>query len=1689
MTQLNAGYHPVVLGADTTDIEAGTLRRIGNFFTMGVPSAATSGLLSIYNSFVPYLGGNYWEAEDAVRTAFGDTTADYYMERKDALDIVGLVATAIIPGSLGLKAVKLARAGAPLGHISTALGYTSSRSSFWLQQGIKETAESGGVMRSLLESTARRRQALWETADQALLSTAAEIAIVGTMHNSPVFNDWTASDFAWNMALGAGIGGVFGGGFNSIAARGVYKQSAKAVQDALRGVDVIYLPTRTTFPKGTELAESISNMIANPNTERVLDFNYVYRGEASQAVINITPQMTKARADAVKLAQQQLAIRFNELAAGNATVGQAMFRFISTAVEDTRALGKDSGEVMNVIHSYLENVSKVGPVSLDALNIQRRKFYINLEPKGDTRLEQLVDSFSAVRGPKTTKQAYAIRPGFAVEDLNVVTAGQVGSNKLTEIWATAPQADVVQLLDGTFRFNPRSAKIARVKENLHEVQLYLDLRTADLTPEALPQFGDTILKDKFASSVDFISSGQQSFRMPASVVANLGADPLEATARFAWASDRSLAELQKITGGNINLHDFALVQRLLELAPEASESALKNFNLITPRGTIPVSTIENLKQYVDTARLNYLAEFLDRIKNDATIPEARIIAANLGVTQDWVEEAIESGFALPTRATVLETAAAKQPTTIAMTWTFDDTAAMTKSAIYKLTMGPSFIAHQALAQHYKQVINTQVTSNAVRASLGADADLIIDFETFLPTREGRTAAQTADADGAGASIWGAANADYGDRGGLAAQASGSNVAQLNMRRRDAVVETLAPYVNNLRSSPEAAAELSIVTTALRKSPLKYVFESEDSLRIVNYEAKKYAIANKIDLDEAIEIFAQADKKYPQSFNFQHVTAADLMRAHANINHKRQGNLTPLWNAVGLTRKLPEEAIVYAPPINTRRYPHYAFVRTKNKIGVTQAMSVITAKNEDQLRALAAKVSDDYDVLFSKDIANFHKAQGDYDYGLTLTDTLIDSDLARKGVFADHIPETRYQNVMEDYLYFHAGQEQKHIRLAVQVQNRRWFSEMNFLSEQYRRVSESRVGGFGKQLQAKVADPFGDYIKTALDVSKQQEFPLLDSLNDFIDGVGIRMGEAYESAFRDAKAGLISWEEANKVAARFGLGMPYTDEAAYMLANERYPVNFIREGIQKINMVLATTLLRFDMAHTLVTMMSTPITAGTEMASILGRLAKHDPTLGVLNELTKVKVPGMANVYVPSWQKLLMESSQDYWRPGKEALVGRFKNIGAVKGITQQFHEIMDVVSFNPAINPSKWMNNIDAAVETTSKLTGNTFAEEFARFVSANMMKRLTDPLVAAGKLSIKEQDAFIITYTNRAQGNYTTSQRPILFQGTTGAAISLFQTYFFNVMQQLFRHTQAGDKKTLMLFAGLQSSIFGLNGLPFFDAVNTHIIGSWMAGNPTHQDAYGVLPGANKELGDWMLYGTASAFPLFSGSMPALFTRGDLNPRHITIVPHNPLDVPAVAASLKLINTLISTGRNIGGGADITDALLQGLQHQGWNRPLAGFGQLLAGQSTTASGTLISAANDLQATTWLGSLAERFVEFDGAARLLGARPMDEAIALDTVFRQKTYQALDRARIERLGRVVKTKLHGGEFPTHEELDEFILEYVSRGGRIENFNRALQRWNRDANVSMVNRLAARLHTPYGQTLMTIMGGEPLPDHVN
>jgi len=82
---------------------------------------------------------------------------------------------------------------------------------------------------------------------------------------------------------------------------------------------------------------------------------------------------------------------------------------------------------------------------------------------------------------------------------------------------------------------------------------------------------------------------------------------------------------------------------------------------------------------------------------------------------------------------------------------------------------------------------------------------------------------------------------------------------------------------------------------------------------------------------------------------------------------------------------------------------------------------------------------------------------------------------------------------------------------------------------------------------------------------------------------------------------------------------------------------------------------------------------------------------------------------------------------------------------------------------------------------------------------------------------------------------------------------YQFNLMQQLFRYVGEGSRKDIATMLGLQSTLYGIQSLPAFQFINTHIVGQ-LSGNQEHRDAYDVTYGvAGRTAGDFVLYGIPS--------------------------------------------------------------------------------------------------------------------------------------------------------------------------------------------------------------------------------------------
>lgn len=1631
---------------DTVRVQAGgksLLDQVGDAATAGVAGATVSALTSIYNTGVEVanvFGADVQKADTARILADVDQNwAKYYQENQGVIDTVGFIGGSFIPGGLALKGLQLARAGKAAGAFGTVLRYTQVQQEAALTRGLQEVAQTGGSVFARMNANKLTAMA-FGAADNVLQTAVFETAAAATMHASPFFANESFGDIVWDITKTSLTGGLLGGGVEALFTNRIFRDAGKAVDKTTRKYDTIISLDKMNMNFGDETYNLIDELYRLPKEvlsgDQKIVYNYKLNGQDFSPELKIGPLLERKLAETTTKVMQTVQERLTNIVAGDVTIGKPFAQAMLDIMQQGAKENVGEALTRQALGDHLLGLKHIEGMGATPIDFTKEIVYVT--PGATVQKGESVAAFLSNKKVTDRDQGYRI-----VGDLKDAKMGVVGIDGATIKQVHAAGFDGALLENGKISINPLSTIFRPIGTNMEDTSMRMIFNTVSKTTSdsAVPTAADiaTIANPIKVTSTGVIT-GDRTMQFSLTNF-NAEQDTVQATARHLWASS-----LRDVSDTVVDARDFSVLDAMVHNNKIVGEGV----QIRMPDGSLRnVDEIGNLSSFVTDQKIEYARSRYEALKTGDLDP--REVAYQINSQHKWIEDMVAHGFdntkLLSENSTrPLSSYAARENVVLVYDRAIKDT--MMKSGDFPT-------AH--LAFEYRKQIAVQKAQEAAAAVLRDDFTRLIDFNADQLT-------QKFDATGVGATGAGFANANYGDMGRLWAQDVGKTVALIAQRRVNAALDRIQPFAAALVTNPKDGAELAAVLTKVRLSsePLS-LFEGN----LVDLESKK----------KMMLALNAGDLKTANAINFTtqiplSERVSQFLEAHHELHQRQLDDRVTLANAQGTVLHWDRDAL-YLPPIDTRKVPFFAFVRQAEGAAMsTSEVAMITARTPEELQRLAGAVGKDYQVIYKGDTELFHKAQGDYDYTRALNQPTLDPFLRKEGKLGDFLPSFEPKAAVEDFVMYHTRKEQQLTRDAVEVKYAQTFNELRWLSDQNTKVEKSKFQFLGQAAQKTITDPFGDYIKTALNISKRSEFTLWHQANEFVDALGTRAYQAVEKAMLDAKGGAISWEEGNALMTRMGLGTPFSSQEAFLTAQVGNDRNLIKQAISKGNMLLSTVGLRLDWANSLLNIISTPILLGTEMQSIK-RAVRSDPEMaGKLAELTSVMDPQSGQA-VPSTMKLLMNAVRNYWTPeGKELIKGRYTDIGAIKDILSMHHEMMSDLSLTPNIVPKEWAKKVSAWTDKASTFTGNNFAEQFTRFVSADVMRQMTDPLVAAGKMGAKEQDAYISVFVNRVQGNYTASQRPIMFQGTIGAAVGLFQTYQFNMFQQLFRHIENRDGRAIAVMGGLQTSVFGLNGLPMFEAINTHLIGQANI-NEGHQDAYSfAVRAAGKPLADWALYGSASAFPIFTDKMPALYTRGDLNPRHVTIVPTSFDQVPVVEASSRFVGNLIGMAKQIGNGNTAVGTMLYGLEHNGLSRPLAGIAQSIQGFTTTGGGNLISAASDFNAIAT-------------ASRILGAKPMDEALALNAMFRTNAYKAADRARQEDLGTVVRQRIRDGNLQESEILD-FQSRYAAVGGRIDGFGAAMQRWTKGATQSVVNKLADSQKTSYGQRMNEIMGGDRLDD---
>ena len=1705
--------------ADTANVQAGGpsfLEQAGDAITYGAGAAVLSGLGSIYNTAaagINLLGGNVEEINTYKKLQEIDTNwADYYKQNETAVDVVGFIASSFIPGTAAVKGLNMARAGSGAGAFGRALGFARTKQAEALDAALVELAAEGGTVFSRINKN-KLAAIGWGFADQTLTAAAFETGVALTMKQSPLLADDSWWDIGKTALMGAAFGGVIGGSIDGLILNKSFKTAVKAIDGKQRNYDYASSLDGVSLDVGDKAFAIANSLVDLPKdvlpADKILELSFhLAAGPATRKV-----DISKILGNTLESTKRSSLLDFEttlQQLSSDSTVTQSFAHFALDRFTKLRDAGATPAQIKDQLGDILFELKAVRAAVDEPMVAGQDLWYFKKAMSAEdlAKIENITDWEKSIRsntpfGDNAYKKPYIFlgsneqRLQSFKDAAYIGREGDNGFKNLSEAWKAGK--DVAFLPDGTLRVNDSSKLWKRVDDPVYGSSRFINTRTGAITENTVLTAADRLAKGKSLADVDGqkipVYLKKDAVYLPTKSGTKVidmkkfrpDGDTEYFTARHAWASKLSDKDLPD----TIDVTDFSLMDRLRTRALTGSTDGSDASPLITSGDRVLGTADEiGLVDVIKSAKLSEAQRLFMEAAEAGKELDVRAVAYQLNVDAQWLENAVASRFKEsmagtldigskqidPQQGIALDLASyTRRENLIAefsrpsqfreldlitpeMTWQQKRNLIQESVA----ASGGQFVTGElAWGMRVREAV--QLNRNAATAVLGSErANQLIDLS--------QDAAKLADSTGVGASTFGSANANYGETLKLWAQDTGKHTHKWIQEEVDTVVTAMGSVSIKLRADPEGAAELGILTNLLRSSEDKYVWSSLTPKQLILKELK--AVENdpvkyKAALDDATGNGKRA------MIDVESDTAVEFLKTHTSLNSDRLNKRTVLNNAKGFQSNIDPD-VVYVPPIDTTYFQHFAFVRpVQGKAFGTSEVSMVFGRNAEELSKRISSIDkDNFSVITKQETEKFYKAKDAYDFDLTINEPRINSELKRSGALSNFQPEVRPENLIEDYLRWHQNQAGRLVRDSVETYYAQQVAELRKLGESYADVATSQFAGTLRKTKTEIANPIDDYVKTALDVSKRSEYTFLHQANEFVDALGTRAYQAVSSVFGDAQKGMVSWTQANAQMEKMGIKGVYSSQEDFFAANVPRDRNIVKEYVSKANAFLANTVLRLDFFNSIVNVVSTPMMLGTELASIRNLMGKDPALLGKLAELTSIKIPGADGLAVPSTTKLIANAVSNFFGPEKDVLLARYMANGDVKDTLAQFHSMMDNLAMRADFKV--FSDKVNNAFEMGAKLTLNEQAEQMTRFISADVMRQLSDPLVQAGKLSLKEQNAYMSVFTNRVQGNYISSQRPIVFQGVLGSAVSLFQTYSFNLMQQLLRHVENKDKRAVATLFGMQAGTFGLNGTPFFEAVNTHIIGNASI-NQGHYDAYSIAPQLmGKEMGDWLMYGTASAFPAFGNSWPALYTRGDINPRHASILPITPADIPAIDASMRVVKNFMDVGGKLVSGADISQTLLQGLEHNGINRPLAGFAQVLNGQATTSKGSLISASND-------------FNMVSSAARMMGAKPMDEAVALNNMYRVKAYQSADQERMSFLGEKVKSYLYKNDFPPDDVMDKFMLDYARAGGRVENFNGAMQRWAKDANTSTVEKMRSKMQSTYGQRLSEIMGGVGLEDY--
>jgi hypothetical protein len=1614
--------------------------------------SVVSGANQLYN--IPASVGNMFgmenelsKTEDVLSSLDSDYSA-FYKDHKQGADLAGFLVTSMIPGTLGVKVLNAGQRA-----LQGAMGAGKFGTGIGRSMGLLVPDRKNALKRAMAEvasgkapATIANKNALKAIGagfgQGALEATFFEVAVAATMQDSPILEGQDFGDFVSNVAWGAG---AFGGVFAAVDAAKISSKLKKAATSKnLAEMPWTHRKTAAEISPASEKIAIMSEDIHTTPDPRLLPETDVNRLSSLRATFN----------NKLMAIRNDIRTEFGGLANKDQEVADVMFNgFIGLTREQKMQ------NIMGITSTSRMGVTTQRTRTFEALNRQIQQGKVDL-----TDMSEEMKAF--VRGEiyTSTMKSYGDDMGNLMKDVdgpvltrNIDRAGEAGIEVTSRGVRVSKDIDIPFNLRGNVG-RTAGDDIAGMWTPVNKNKWELDARYewANHIDPLLPRVKEgkqvAIHQDDIPllEKLYFENSKALDFQG----VKIVGPDTfsgktvdLTAIARGTglqeFIGQRKMAQAVLLGKGRLN-KDGSVFQVL----KQEEIGSMVNMRIEALSGVLnnsPVSTFADRDLF---ARTSYADDYTNMLKNAGTL---KLDADVVSLTQ------VPQHIRIVSDITGMPMADMDNNIVKAMDYLKG------KQKIYQDGMNNAAANPDVLGIYYNQI--PDLSSEIIRTK--------------------------AVVTGAGPDLATAASDNYGTLANLVEQ-TGNVASRAIQAAKEVTTDMFNPAGYAMLQSAESAVEWAVINNKLQQYPTGFKFDAAGTGLIAS-PLKKYMDDLADGLIDPSTPRPILPAGVPDAIAIKNPATLEMAKVHVQRNGTRVRGHSELNAARGVEMKRdPDEW--YPIPTNPKRYPHFAFVVDDSISGAGHS-KMLYANSAEELNTAVASMqglseNPQLRVLLKKQAEDYYKAHGKWEYEKTINKNYLDSSQQRTGTGASATVQTNKDDIVRDIIDWHKDRDTGIIREGIIGKNEVAFAELRKLGDQYTAVQTSKSNDFSLVAYAEEAtkNPFADYISTALAVRNQQKYPWWVSTNRMADEAFSRMMNAATSVIERSKS-IDDIVEVNRILEKGGYKGAAYDESMEIFANHRAAGGLLTQTVQTANSILATVVLRWDSLNAITNAVSANVLLGGELKAVQRAIGRGDEeAVGALAGLMNIIIPGTASAGMKAPLKLTANSLKKLNAEGMSGPSMQFyKDNGFMPSMSSQYIDTLEALTFKGDVPQwaqatEKVRAGLRKAGDVGEKWTGNKMAEEFNRFIAADVMKQITDVAVDRGLMGAKEQLAYINTFVNRTQGNYLASQRPLLFQGPVGQGIGLFQTYQFNLMQQLLRHVGEGHAKDAMTIMGLQGTIHGMSGLPAFNAINTTIVGN-ASGNTSHRDAYDSAYGiVGKEAGDWLMYGAASNVLgiLHPDLKLNLYSRGDLNPRHLTIIPTSPMDVPFIQASAKFFGNIYETGQKMAAGGNRTNILLQGLEHNAISRPLAGIAQSFqalsnpgwSSMSTSKRGNVI-ASNDVL------SLAN-------LARMAGGKPLQEAIALDATYRFKAYGLKDARKRDILGQSIKSTMLAGQSPSQDQIEDFAQKYAEAGGRTEEFNNWMGQLYKTANRSEANKIQRSLSSPFSQAMQTLMGGQELTD---